>query len=366
MAKRKKRRPATVGGAPDHAGPGALGRSSDGVAELFAAGLEHHQAGRLADAELLYRQVLAIDPSHVDSLHDLGVLAYQTGHIDAAVGLVRQAIAHNDRVPDFHNSLGAMLKSQGKLDEAEASYRRATDLKPDFADADSNRLLCLNYRSDISPEALLAEHCRWDARHGGGQGRPVPSYANPRDPDRRLRIGYVSGGFGQHPVGFFLANVLAAHDRSAVEILCYSSRTNRDDIATKLKGSADQWRNLVGVSDDEAARIIQQDGVDILIDLSGHTDDNRLTLFTRRPAPVQASWLGYPGTTGLSCVDYLLMDSAAVPPGAERWCSEAVVRRGAALAVRRTVNSVVPSFVVIRRGAAGRGQWPTVDRESEA
>ena len=217
--------------------------------------------------------------------------------------------------------------SQGKLDDARVCYDQTLSLKPDFTEADSNRLFSLHYGSDHSAQALLAEHRRWDERHGGDGSMPRLSYDNARDPERRLRIGYVSADFRRHSVSYFLTSVLGAHDRSAVEVFCYSNSAINDDVTARLRASAGHWRSVVGVSDDDAAAMIQHDGVDILVDLSGHTAKNRLTLFARKPAPVQVNWMGYPNTTGLAAMDYRLVDPITDPQGvSDGWASEALVR----------------------------------------
>jgi predicted O-linked N-acetylglucosamine transferase (SPINDLY family) len=141
-----------------------------------------------------------------------------------------------------------------------------------------------------------------------------------------LRIGYVSGDFGLHPVGHFLAPILAHHDTSAFEIVCYASRRLDDAMTARLRARADHWRDLVGLDDDEAAALIARDRIDLLIDLSGHTEHNRLGVFARRPAPLQASWLGFWGTTGLDAIDFILSDALTIPAAEEDGYSERVVR----------------------------------------
>ena len=143
---------------------------------------------------------------------------------------------------------------------------------------------------------------------------------------KKLRVGYVSADFGRHPIGYFLSPVLASHDRTRVETYCYSHRTTEDDLTIKLKNSADHWRCTVGINDDDLADIITADQIDILVDLSGHTGGNRLRVFARKPAPVQATWAGYVGTTGLSAIDYLISDWQETPPGSERWHVETPIR----------------------------------------
>jgi len=154
---------------------------------------------------------------------------------------------------------------------------------------------------------------------------PRPAPRDPR-PDRRLRIGYVSGDLRFHPVGYFLDKVFAAHDASAVEIYCYANTVTSDAITDRLRAASHQWRVIAGLPDEAVVAQIRDDGIDILIDLAGHTDMNRLLMFALRPAPVQVSWLGYFGTAGLGAIDYTLMDKASVPPGDERWFREAIAR----------------------------------------
>jgi protein O-GlcNAc transferase len=524
---RQQRRAAARQGAPQAApGPAVV----PGIADMFAAGVAHHQGGRLPQAEACYRQVLTIQPDHADTLHLLGVIAYQVGRHDVAIDLIRRAIARNGKnpayfcnlgdalrdfgsfeeaasacceairlKPDFaeaHSNLGLALKGQGKLDEAiaacreavrlnpalaeahfnlgnalraqerydeavaasrravsvnprsakahcnlgaalcdqghyeeaiaacreairlkpdlveaysalgttlrqtghfdhaVAAFREAVRIKPDDAGAHCNLglalrdlngvdeavaairesirikpdlgaygclasalcdqgeledavetyhravgskmefaestsscfLFCLNYSETISSAALFEAHCAWDERHG----RPTPprdAYANDRSPGRRLKVGYVSPDFRQHSVAYFLEPLLRGHDRDEVEAFCYAEVSAPDAGTQRFKGLANRWVATVGLSDAALAERIRSDGIDILVDLAGHTAKNRLAAFARKPAPVQVNWLGYPNTTGLKAMDYRLVDAVTDPEGeADAYASEALVR----------------------------------------
>ena len=280
--------------------------------------------GRLDEAEPACRRAVELRPDFAPHHDHLGMVVHLRGRLDEAVSHHRRAIELEPASAEAHNNLGNAFQALGRLDAAAEAYLRAVELKPDLAYADCNRLLCLTYSPALSPEALLAEHRDWDRRHA--PATTPKTFANDPDPERRLRIGLVSADFLMHPVGFFLARVLAARARSAVELFCYDNTPAPDAVTAELRALADQWRPIAGLSDDDAEAMIREDRIDILVDLAGHTGDNRLLLFARKPAPVQASWLGYPSTTGLSAIDYLIMDAVAVPPGEERWCSEAVVR----------------------------------------
>ena len=173
---------------------------------------------------------------------------------------------------------------------------------------------------------LLAAHREWDERYGRQAPRPT-AYANVRDVGRRLKIGYLSPDFRQHSVAYFIEPLLKAHDRQAVEVFCYAEVMRPDTVTAHLQGLADHWLMTVGLSDDELAERIGTDGIDILVDLAGHTANNRLRVFARKPAPVQVTWLGYPNTTGLEAIDYRLVDAMTDPAGeADAWASETLVR----------------------------------------
>ncbi|HEY0834275.1 MAG TPA: hypothetical protein VGE72_10250, partial [Azospirillum sp.] len=217
------------------------------------------------------------------------------------------------------------LLDDGRIAAAIAECRRALAVAPDNADCHSNLLLTLQYSPDHTAADLLAEHRAWNERHGRPRAVHIARHANPPDPERRLRVGYVSADLGYHPVGYFLAPVLPAHDRRAVEVFCYSAK-REDGLTRRLRAAADHWRPIHGLDEAAVAAMIAADGIDILVDLAGHTGGNRLTVFARKPAPVQATWAGYVGTTGLSAMDALIADARHMPPGTEPTAVERVVR----------------------------------------
>jgi predicted O-linked N-acetylglucosamine transferase (SPINDLY family) len=271
------------------------------------------------------RHAIELKPDYAGAYNNLGASLQALGRFEESVSALRRAIELKPDLAWAHNNLGVALLNLNRLDEADAAYRSAIHLKPGFAEADSNRLMCLNYLPDASGEALLPEHRAWDQRHASGFAT-LP-HANSRDPERRLRIGYVSGDLRRHSVAYSLIDVLTAHNGSDFEVFCYSTSATVDGMTERLRGASDHWRGLAGVSDDDAAAMVRDDAIDILIDLSGHTAGNRLLLFARKPAPVQVNWMGYPNTTGMAAMDYRLVDPITDPPGiAEAWASEALVR----------------------------------------
>lgn len=277
-----------------------------------------------AGADALHRATL-LAPDDGSAWYNYGRALLDLNRPGEAEAANRRAVERSPAFAPAHNNLGRALVDMGRLDEAEDAYARAVALQPDFVAADSNRMMRLLYADGPGPDDILVAHRAWAQRQAPDVG-PRVFADHDRDPDRRLRIGYVSADLRRHPVGYFLERVLGAHDRAAVEVFAYSNHPGEDDTTRRLRAMTDHWRPIAGLNDTAAEALVRDDRIDILIDLSGHTAKGRLPLFARRPAPVQASWLGYPGTTGVAAIDYLIMDAATVPPGAERWCSEAVMR----------------------------------------
>jgi protein O-GlcNAc transferase len=283
-------------------------------------GVPLYYLDRFADALAAYDGALAIRPDHAGAHGNRGNALFALGRLDEAERAYRAAIASFPGNVEVWTSLGNLLKELGRYEESLAAYRTGQHAAPVHPPAASNLVMALHYAAGITAEQILREAKAVGARFG--TARP----AMPRQPGGRLRVGYVSGDLRRHPVGYFLAPVLAAHDRSGFEIFCYSANARSDDMTEALRRSADHWRDIVALSDDRAARLIGEDGIDVLVDLSGHTAFNRLPLFARRAAPLQLTWMGFWGTTGVAAIDAILADATMIAPGEERFFSERVVR----------------------------------------
>jgi protein O-GlcNAc transferase len=280
-------------------------------------GIALTQQGRFDEALVCLRQALALQPDFVDAHNNLGNLFREQGQLDEALACFEQAIALK---PDFaaaYNNLAGVLKDRGQLDQAIVTYRRALELQPDYAEAHSNLILALHYSSGDQPAVIHEELRRWHGQHARPLARFIQSHANDRTPDRRLRIGYVSPDFRSHPVGRFLLPLFAARDRQACELFCYSAALRPDQVTARLRAHADGWRDLAGQSDLQVADLIRRDRIDILVDLALHTARNRLAVFAYKPAPVQATYLAYPGGSGLDTIDYRITDPHLDPLGSE-------------------------------------------------
>ena len=275
------------------------------------------------------RQVLNADPMHFDALHLLGVITNQSGDGERDIGLIGNAIQQNPQHPYAHNNLGLALEAQGKLDEAMASYRRALEVKPDYAQAYSNLLLLHAYHATLEPAAYLLLARGWELACVPALEREVAgkrSFKCPPLAGRRLKIAYVSGDFRQHAVSYFIEQLFACHDRARVELYAYSTDGTRDAITERIQAMVEHWLPVAGLSDTALRERIEADGIDVLIDLSGHTAHNRLGVFARRAAPVQVHYLGYFASTGLSEMDYFIGDAVLTPPEMDKHFTEQVWR----------------------------------------
>jgi predicted O-linked N-acetylglucosamine transferase (SPINDLY family) len=278
-------------------------------------GLALLNLGWVDEALARFEQAIRLRPDYADAANNLGLALDAQGNLDDALDCFEQAVTIN---PDHHGALtnrGNAYRDQGCMAEAITSYRKALAVRPDAAQVHSNLLLAMHYQSGADPGEILAEARHYAQQHAAPLAGTIERHAiRPLD-GRRLRVGYVSADLREHPVAYFLEPILAAHDHHHWEILCYADVPRPDAVTERLQGYADHWRSLVGLSDAQSAEIIRSDSIDILVDLAGHTAGNRLLAFARKPAPIQASYLGYLGTTGLPAIDYYLTDAQADPPG---------------------------------------------------
>ncbi len=278
--------------------------------------------GRYGEAAESHRRALELKPDFVGAHYNLGNNLRRMGEIEAAITSYRHALALQ---PDFALAwcnLGGGLQEQGLLEEAITNYRRALELDPLLTDAYSNLLFALNYHPDKSAEEVYEAYRDYDERYGLPHRQGGRQHDNLRQPGKRLKIGYVSPDFRHHSCRYFLEPLLSHHDKKEVEVTAYAELMGEDEVTWRYKGYVDHWVVTSGLTDDALAERIRTDGIDILIDLAGHTDKNRLGVFARKPAPVQVSWLGYGYTTGLTAIDYLLTDGVSAPEGSEALFSE--------------------------------------------
>lgn len=260
-----------------------------------------------------FRRAIDLKPDYAEAHYDLGVALEKSHKITEAFNSYGKALAIKPDYADAHNNLGNVFKELGRLKEAAESYRRAVAVRPTFIEAQSNLLFSLSYSADHLPGELLDEACRFGTMvETAGDVRS--RHANSRDPDRRLRIGMVSGDFRQHPVSYFLESILSELDAGKLELFAYATSTKEDGVTARIREHFPHWRCCAAWDNETLAAKIIEDRIDILVDLSGHTSNNRLAVFAMKPAPLQVTWLGYIATTGVGAMDYILCDQWVLPP----------------------------------------------------
>ncbi|MCC7167940.1 MAG: tetratricopeptide repeat protein, partial [Rhodospirillales bacterium] len=297
---------------------------------------------RIAEAEHWYRQAIEIDPAYAPAYDNLGTLLQLDGRLDESAQLHEKAIALDPNRAGARVNLANALMAEGRIPGALAALRWAMMMRPDDPVAHQNLLMGMNYDETCSAASLAAESRRWGDRFGGGLA--APSYGNGTEAERGLRVGFVSADFRRHSVAYFLEPALEALAGDRITSVLYSDVTRPDGVTQRLQKLAQEWRDLAGVSDHALAELVRKDGIDILVDLSGHTAGNRLLAFARAPAPVQLSWLGYPATTGLAAIGWRLTDGFADPEGmSEADHSERLYRLPGFLCDRPDADAPEPS-----------------------
>lgn len=272
---------------------------------------------RRSDAIVLAQQAVALDQSFIPAHWILGSAFYELKQYEEAIasyGRIRQL---DPSLRGFQGCLSEAFWRCGRIDEAIDLLREMIALRPDDAVRHSNLVYLMHFSARHDAKSVLEEARRWDSRFGVPRATAIRPHTNDRTPDRRLRIGYVSPDFYNHAQSYFLHPLLSNHDHEKFEIVLYSDVREPDDVTKTLLQYVDLCRNTAGVSEEAMADRIREDRIDILVDLTMHTGNNRLLVFARKPAPVQISWLGYPGTTGLSAIDYRITDPYLDPPGGD-------------------------------------------------
>ncbi|MBF0589039.1 MAG: tetratricopeptide repeat protein [Magnetococcales bacterium] len=306
--------------------------------------LPHHNLGLIYLKNSLWeeaadhlKQALKLDPNHQISWRELGVVSLELGRMDEAIGQFGQALILDPHDFMAHNNLGNALKDQGNAEQALNAYRQSLALVPDHPVSQSNVLLCHQYDPKITAAKLFEIHHTWATQWADHLPHLVRRGVRCSPADGPLRVGILSADLRQHPVGTLLLGWLE-HRASAcrpLEIHIFSDTKGEDAVTARLRQASDGWTQTRHLTDPELAEAIEQRGIDILFDMAGHTAGNRLRVFARRPAPMQISWAGYVGTTGLKAMDFLLADRHYVPEGESALYTETILRMPHCYAVYR-------------------------------
>lgn len=318
------------------------GRLEDALA-TFERAIEHRQdypeahnnrgnvlrdLGRLEQALDAFNASVRLQPNNVQPHVNRGNTLTDLALIDQALQSYDKALELDPGNAEAYLGRGNALRIVGHISEAFDDFRKALELRPGYSDARNSLLYCSNYRPDFSAQQIFELHRRYGiGSDASGACKPAVGHAGSRVRRNRLRIGYLSPDFRHHSVACFFEPLLRAHHREKLEVYCYSNVKRPDDVTLRIQKTADHWLSVLNMSDEEVADRVSGDGIDILVDLAGYTSGNRLQVFTRRPAPVQVTWLGYPATTGMDCIDYRITDAVADPAGeADRLHSETLLR----------------------------------------
>ncbi len=285
--------------------------------------LEH-----LEEAVAAYRQALSLRPESVEAQLGLATTLTQMGHLTEAVEQFEQMLRNHPDHAEVHNNFGTTLCWQGRTEEGIAHYRRALEINPTDAKVHSNLIYLLNFSPNYDRAAIFQEHQRFNEQHSLPLMATVKPHLANDTSLRRLKIGYVSPDFMRHPLAIFMESVFIHHDHRQFEIFCYYNNTTVDEVTQRFQRYADHWQCCSELSDEALAEVIRGDKIDILVDLAGHTANNRILLFARKPAPIQVfHTVGYANTTGVSAIAYRITDRYADPPEvAEAFSAEALVR----------------------------------------
>ena len=289
----------------------------------FVLAVAYEQQKLAKESVEAWRRVVKLDPGYAIARNNLGAALVDLGLYEEGRKELEQLLASGYETALVQYNLGVIYRDQSRIDEAIDACRRAIEMSPEYKVAYTNLLLTLNYSEKYDAAALFDEHRRFGARFAKPYADPPLDTSWPR----RLRVGYVSPDFRNHVVTCFVEPILAHHDRSRIEVFCYYTQHWEDEATERLRKLAEHWLDCAYMSDAALAERIRADRIDILVDLTGHTGDNRLMLFAQKPAPLQISYLGYPGTTGISAIDYRITDERADPPGeADHYSVERLLR----------------------------------------
>jgi predicted O-linked N-acetylglucosamine transferase (SPINDLY family) len=317
---------------------GRLDDASDEAQRILRADPDHARAWNLLGgiaiergderaAAQYFENAAALAPQDAVIVTNLAECRRRTGDLDGAETLARSVLQVDSSEPAATHTLALILTAQGRGEEAFQYCQRLVSLDPDFEPGRAAYLFLLQLVEVLNPGQITSEHIRLARRIVVPERWRAPRHTNSADPERPLRIGYVSADFCRHAASYFIEPVLSGHDHERFATVCYSGVAQPDEVTERLRGLAGSWREVARISDESLAELVRDDGIDILVDLSGHTRGNRLGVFARKPAPLQLTWFGYPGTTGLEGMDYRITDALCDPPGeSESFYTEKLLR----------------------------------------
>ncbi len=305
------------------------------AAELKADFVEAHNdlgnvlknTGRLDEAIKEYEKAIALRPGYPEAYCNLGNIYREQGLTEKAIDCYRSALQTKPAFAEVISNLGNAFKDKGNLTDAIGAYQEALRLKPSLADTHSNLIYARQFTPGITLKEILEDHLEWNRVHAAPlRNKRLSGPSGYCCPSESMVLGFLSGDFRRHPVGYFVIRVLESLSGMKCKIICYENQTEYDDLTERFRKAAHVWKSCCHLSDDAVAESIRRDGVDVLFDLSGHNERGRLLVFARKPAPLQVTWAGYMATTGVETMDYIIADRYEIPEGSEKYYTENVIR----------------------------------------
>ncbi|MHC4727830.1 MAG: O-linked N-acetylglucosamine transferase, SPINDLY family protein [Planctomycetota bacterium] len=290
---------------------------------MLVLGMLFKQTRQISKAKNLFEKILQQE-QHPLVYNELGYICQRMGQLSQAIQYQKKAVEADPHNAELLANLARMLIAAGKVRDGINLFRKALEIEPANAAMHSNFLFNLHFLPDLNPQILFEEHERWGGIHTPAALAKV-SHSNDPDPDRRLRIGYISPDFCTHPVAYFFEPLLDGHNHKEVEVFGYGNVRIPGAVTERLKQNFDHYRNIRGLDDQKVVDMIQQDKIDILVELAGHTTDNRLLVMAHKPAPIQVTYLGSPDTTGMEAIDYRFSDTKANSPESQKFNTEELV-----------------------------------------
>ena len=281
---------------------------------------------RHTEAAASFRNAIRIKQDLVIAYQYLGNTLRELDQREEAIDIFKQALfIQPDNGPIYYD-LGNTYKARGEMDKAQDCFRQSMRIRPNHLQSHSNLIACMLYDGNISPATLFDEQRKWGSRVEATVPTALPC-TNDLDPERRLKVGYLSPDFRKHSVAYFFQPIMEHHNRKQILSVCYSDVPEPDSTTAQLRSLADKWHDISGMSNEDLYKLIRSDSIDILVDLAGLTQGSRLEVIARRPAPVQVNYLGYASSTGLTTIDYRLTDNFADPEGmADAFHTEQLLR----------------------------------------
>ena len=307
----------------------AIALKPDFALAWYNLGNAQQEAGQLNEALKSFRRAVEIKPGFAEAHCNLGTTLKDLGEFNDAISSYHQAVEIKPDFAEAYNNQGGALKDLGRFDEAEASYRKALACMPAYMEAYSNLLFLYSYQALIDPQEYLAQAQGWELAcipEPDRMSARSKTFSHAPLDGRRLKVGYVSGDYCQHAVSYFIEQLFAHHDRERIELHAYYTRRQKDAVTERIRQLAEHWQHVADLTDAQLTQQIEADEIDVLIDLSGHSAHNRLGVFARRAAPVQAYYLGYFASTGLTEMDYWIGDEFLTPADIDNQFSEQVWR----------------------------------------